>query len=101
MKDKLNTIRELVLNELEQNEEARADDFVLIAEIYRKHYGVGFVSFYDLMTHHSVWKLPSFETIRRCRQKVQEERIDLRADKETEARRINMQRDFIEFAKGE
>ncbi len=53
--------------------EARDDDFVLIALVYDKNYGVSGAGFFETMLNHKALKLPSFESIRRTRQKLQAE----------------------------
>jgi hypothetical protein len=45
--------------------------------------------------------LPSTETIRRTRQKIQQEFEDLRATKEVEKERMALQETWLDFVKGE
>ena len=57
----------------------RADDRLLITTVYIRCYGVRpNAGFSEVMKDYT---LPPFESIRRARQKLQEQREDLRADK--------------------
>lgn len=87
-----------VFDALLKNPELRDDDFKLIADIYANHYDVKYTSFYDVMQMHKAWGLPSFESIRRSRQKIQEEFPDLRGTKKIDDARIEKQKEYIELA---
>ena len=98
MKKKLNNVTRMVWFILENYPETRSDDRKLIEILYDEFYGVWDVPFYIAIRNKS---LPSFETIRRCRQKIQEENESLRAAKEVEDERIRVQVDYIEYARRE
>ena len=67
-------IKNMVERVLKDNPQARNDDYVLIAEIYKKYYGINFAhGFLDIMLNHKRLGLPSFESITRARRKYQEE----------------------------
>ena len=83
---------------LQNHPETRSSDRSLILTLYSEFYGVFSTPFYKVMDDGD---LPSFESIRRCRQKIQQEIEELRADKAVEDVRIAKQEDFIEFAKGD
>lgn len=53
--------------------EARDDDFVLIALVYDRNYDIKGKSFFEIMMNHKAFGLPSLESIRRTRQKLQED----------------------------
>lgn len=75
----------------------RDDDRKLIGAVYTVFYGVDVnAPFKEILLND---KLPNFETIRRCRQKAQEENEALRGKRDKE--RIERQKEFIEYAKGE
>ena len=75
----------------------RDDDRKLIGAVYTVFYGVDVnAPFKDILLND---KLPNFETIRRCRQKAQEENEELRGKRDKE--RIELQKEYIEYAKGE
>jgi hypothetical protein len=75
----------------------RADDRLLITTVYIRCYGVRpNAGFSEVMKDYT---LPPFESIRRARQKLQEQREDLRADKLIEDFRMALQEEYIEFAR--
>ena len=96
---KLFKLSEIVRSELESHPETRNSDKMLIYSVYKEHFGV---------TGNEKWAkvilnedLPSFESIRRCRQKLQVKHEELRAVESIELIRLANQRDFIEYAIGE
>lgn len=90
-----------VAYELENYPELRDDDFKLILAVYADFYDVGtFSSFYDVMTNHVNYGLPSFESIRRTRQKLQERFPGKYAGSETMKKIRDKEFDsFYEYAK--
>lgn len=98
-KKQLLTVHNMVLGVLTNEPRTRSDDRALAMEVYRRYYKVDIYKepFAVVMCND---KLPSIETIGRCRRKVQEEREDLRAVKAVEDKRISRQEDFIEYAGG-
>lgn len=85
---------------LETDEETRGDDFALIVKVYKEMKGTLFTSlkFEALMLGHETFGLPSFESITRCRRKIQAERPELRATREVENIRMDEQKKYLEFA---
>lgn len=75
----------------------RDNDRLLIGAVYAHFYGVpvGSTSFKAVLLND---KLPSFETIGRCRRKLQAENEDLRGEKAKEKERLEAQKDFIAYA---
>ena len=98
MDKSLRTLTQKVWWCLENYPETRSSDRSLILHVYQVFYGVFTTPFYKVMDDGD---LPSFESIRRCRQKIQEEREDLRAVKPVEDVRIAKQEDYIEYARKE
>lgn len=94
----LNQITGMVWYLLEKYPETRSSDRKLILYLYSEFYGVFNAPFNKVIED---TELPSFESIRRCRQKLQAEHEDLRADKPVEDVRIAKQEEYIEYAKGE
>lgn len=95
----IKTMHHKVMRVLLDNPQARSSDKVLISEVYSRFYDVCNEPFWMVMEE--MTGLPSFETITRCRRKIQEEHEELRADDPVETERINRQMDFIEYARGD
>ena len=97
MRMKLRKIKEMVIFELENRPETRSSDRWLIYRIYDDYFGVGALPFLDVL---QMDELPNFESIRRCRAKVQEERPELRADEDVFSFREDNQQAYFDFFKG-
>ena len=96
LKDKKDQVEYILKN----YPQTRSDDFLLILYVYGVFYGITKAdSFSDIMRNHNTRKLPSFETIRRCRQKVTENNPDLRGDRKTEQARYQKQVEYMELAR--
>ena len=92
---KLYKLSEIVRSELESRPETRSSDRMLIYSVYRDHYGVINDKWSNVILNKD---LPSFESIRRCRQKLQAKYPDLKAVDKIEQMRFDNQRDYIEYA---
>ena len=87
-----------VLDILRKYPGVRGDDRMLLVKVYQA-YGADITApFYYIVADPD---LPSFESIRRARQKIQENCEELRADKAVEDVRIAKQEEYIEYAKGD
>ena len=96
---KIKIIEPLVKSILEKYEEARKDDFFLVAEVYYSLVPeVADCSFTSVMLAHKEFKLPSFEGITRARRKLQREYEDLRASEEVQTARLNETKEYIDYA---
>ena len=98
MKKRLRQITQMVEFCLDRYPETRSSDRELIKVLYEEFYSIWAEPFYMVLNRND---LPSFESIRRCRQKIQEEHEEYRAVKPIEDKRIEAQIDFIEYARGE
>ena len=90
-------LTEIVRKVLTNYKDARDDDFHLIGYVYREiNPSVMDMPFRTVMWHHANSKLnlPSFETIRRTRQKLQHDYPELRG--ECYEKRINKQPEYID-----
>ena len=86
-----------VLQMLKEYPATRSNDRLLIREIYTRCYGVNpYAPFGEVVMRND---LPSFESIRRARQKVQSYCEDLRAEEPTESIRIAEQEDYLEYSR--
>lgn len=93
---RLKTLAKQVEKILEDYPLAREDDRYLITTVYIRCYGVRpNAGFKEVMKDYT---LPPFESIRRARQKIQEQREDLRANADVEKVRMALQEEYIEFA---
>ena len=81
---RLKNVQGIVLNCLEDNEVLRDNDNKLVANIWYKHIkrtrDVTAMNALDLLVALGNNELPSWESITRCRRKIQEKRTDLRGN---------------------
>lgn len=97
---KIKKYEEIVLEALETNERTRKDDFVLYGAVL-KRLGIDLrQSLCVFLANAKSDKIPSFETITRCRRHIQELRQDL-VDSTTAVAREEKIEDFIEYNKSE
>ena len=94
----LKTLHDQVRYMLVTHPETRNSDKALIYMLLSSLYGINArTTFLDVMRNPD---LPNFESIRRCRQKIQETEEDLRGETAVEHARIARQEDYIEYARG-
>lgn len=93
---RINTIHNTVLRILEQKPETRADDWLLILEVW-KEYVITDISVECLFKHHIEFGVPSFESIRRTRQKIQADNPHLVDDKAKAIRKAE-EREYRKYA---
>lgn len=98
MSDNLTKVTQMVWYILEKYPETRSSDRTLILYVYAEFFDTYNEPFYMVMARDD---LPSFESIRRTRQKIQQEHEELRAVKEVEDVRIAKQEEYIEYAREE
>lgn len=94
---KILTIHQMVERILRDYPGTRDDDRELIKTLYGKYYGVDYYKPWGAVIKDK--NLPSFESIRRCRQKVQELNEDLRGSKKSEEARLAKQEEYLEYAR--
>lgn len=94
--DNMKTLSEKVMWELENRPQAQDDDRYLIYVIYRDFYDVRQDTFCEVMKRDD---LPSFESIRRARQKIQAECEWLRGTKYKQKIRMAEQESFIDYSR--
>lgn len=88
-----------VFDTLKTYPETRSDDKELLLKVYTKYYHVFLAEpFYKVMRRKD---LPSMESIRRARQRIQEYYPDLRASEPAESIRIAEQEDYINYSREE
>ncbi len=84
---------------LETIPETRADDFLLIYEVYRLILpDIDNYSFSEVMLHHRELGLPYFETIRRSRPKLQNKYPELRPSIDVQIAREELEEEYRDYA---
>lgn len=92
--DKLKKVKDMVVFELENRPETRDSDRVLILKVYEDFFGIKNEPFFEVLMRDDV---PNFESIRRCRAKVQEVRPDLRASETVQDFRFDREQIYFGF----
>ena len=67
---RIKKVQPLVYNALVDHPETRADDYILVLEVYKNFISVD-MSLKTILEHHIELGLPSFASIARCRRKLQ------------------------------
>ena len=101
----LKTTKARVLAILQQDERARNSDshlyFRLIGELGReKGIDMNFVTVTAFLLNMNEWGFPPFESVRRARQKLQQEFPELSANEQVQAFRDAKESEYLEFARG-
>lgn len=92
--DKLKKVKDMVVFELENRPETRDSDRILISKVYEDFFGIKNEPFFEVLMRDDV---PNFESIRRCRAKVQEVRPDLRATETVQDFRFDREQIYFGF----
>lgn len=99
--NRLNTTKALVKTILEQNKAARSSDMRLYYEVCNSiNPQILCCRFSDVIMNLDALRLPPFESVRRSRQKVQEEFPHLAACPEVELFRAENEEFYRDFARG-
>lgn len=94
----LRTLESMVRAILEAVPRTRDDDRELTLQVYTRCFGVNPWSPVSEVMRDK--KLPSQESIGRCRRKIQETDMTLRGTKHKEKIRMDAQEDFLDYARG-
>lgn len=97
--EKLKTMQQRIEFCLETYPMCRDDDNILIGTVLSIFYNVD-VKHITLKETLLRTDLPSFETIRRCRQKAQEQRPELRGTRYTQKKRKDNEKRVREYVRG-
>ena len=93
---RLYRLEDMVRNVLETNEKARDDDRELTLRVHMNYYGINpYAPYCEVMRNE---KIPSQESLGRCRRKIQETEFELRGSKRKEDIRMNEQEAYIDYA---
>ena len=96
----LNTLTELVKIILEQQPETRSSDNLLYIEVLARYAGQNVLNMPVWAVYENLreWKLPSIETVGRCRRKAQQENPHLKAATEVQGFRCDKESEFRKLA---
>ena len=98
--NKLYKVEDIVYQVLQEVPETRKGDFVLVAEVYNKiNPELKYLRFSEVMLAHKELKLPYFESISRCRRRLQNIFEELRPSKEVQEARDEEQLVYREYAR--
>ena len=96
---RLYKLEDMVREILEQNERARDDDRELTLRVHMDYYDISpYAPYCEVMWND---KIPSQESIGRCRRKIQETEFELRGSKRKEEIRMEEQGVYIDYALNE
>ena len=102
LENRLHKLEDYVKPVLENFPTTRNDDFELITKVYDKWLGYSnytkTMSFKELLSNHIALDLPPFESITRCRRKLQMMYPHLRPTDDTGMIRANETATYIEYA---
>lgn len=93
---RIKKVQPLVHKALIDNPETRADDFLLVLEVY-KNFAVPNMSFDSVFKYHKELGLPSFASIMRSRRKLQSKYPELVNEKAAEVR-AQEEKEYREYA---
>ena len=97
--ENMKTLTEKVMWELENRPETQDCDRVLLCKLHKDFYGIRNTdTYFDVMMRRD---LPNPESVRRSRQKIQEECEWLRGKKKTQDKRYEAQEVFIDFSQAD
>lgn len=94
---KLEKFHNIVFEILQEKEETREDDFLLFYEVI-KRIGLGNLRLDYILTNHAILGVPSFETISRCRRKIQSDNPNLCSNK-IKLIRKREEMEFIDYSR--
>lgn len=88
----------IVYEVLSKNKRARKDDFILYGAVIKQQ-GVNLnQSLMEFLAYAKERKMPSFETVSRCRRKLQAQNEDL-VDLDTKEIRMEQQQEFLRYVR--
>ena len=85
---------------LVSDERCRKDDFILYLSVIEQYGLDTTMSIHSALNNHSLLKLPSFESVSRCRRKLQERDVSLKSDEAVRIREKE-RREFEDYAMGD
>jgi len=102
LENKIHKLEDTVKPILETNKLSRDDDFELVLRVYENLLSysdyIDTMSFRELMNNHVALDLPPFESITRCRRKLQQMYPELKPSEDINIIRTNETATYIEYA---
>lgn len=98
--NRIKKLEPIIKEVLEEVEEARSDDFLLVAEVYNRIVPeCANMPFAAVMLGHKSLKLPYFESIRRTRQKLQARDESLKPSEAVQIARVAKEAEYIKYSR--
>lgn len=94
---RVNQLENAVLNCLVNDDRCKKDDFILYLSVIEAYGLDTTMSIHSALKNHSVLKLPSFESVSRCRRKLQERDVSLKDD-DTAKMRERERQEYEDYA---
>lgn len=98
---KQNKVEEYVKEILERNKSTRENDHLLYIVVYAKSPELVNSNFKQVFKNHKTYGLPSFESVSRCRRKLQEKYSELKPVIEVQKAREEKELEMFEYAMGD
>ena len=100
--EKMKTVEEITRYILEEVEEARESDAVLYYHVCREYDEDALrIEFGDVLLGEQFLRFPKYESVSRCRRKLQAKHPELRASKECQRRRYETMTKYEAYARSE
>lgn len=94
---RMSNLEPLVLNALVNDDRCKKDDFILYLSVIEQMGIDTSITINSVLKNHNLFKLPSFESVSRCRRKLQERDISLK-DENTALIRERERQDYEDYA---
>lgn len=94
---RVNQLENTVLNCLVNDDRCKKDDFILYLSVIEAYGLDTTMSIHSALKNHSLLKLPSFESVSRCRRKLQERDVSLKDD-DTAKMRERERQEYEDYA---
>lgn len=94
---RVNQLEPLVLKALLSDDRCKKDDFILYLSVVEQMGVDTNITIHSALKNHNLFKLPSFESVSRCRRKLQERDVSLKSDEAVRIREKE-RREFEDYA---
>lgn len=94
---RVNQLEPLVLKALLSDDRCKKDDFILYLSVVEQMGVDTNITIHSVLKNHNLFKLPSFESVSRCRRKLQERDVSLKSDEAVRIREKE-RREFEDYA---